>query len=62
MPNSAGVNAVGMEEQAEIGYRLMDSGEFQFFALRDKAAAERKAGDIISWEQVADSDKITSFA
>lgn len=62
LPNSAGVNAVGMEEQAEIGYRLMNSGEFQFFALQDKAAVERKAGDIISWEQVAESDKITSFA
>jgi phosphate transport system permease protein len=62
LPNSEGVSAVGMEEQAEIGYRLMRSGEFQFFALRDKQVVNREAGDIISSKAVVEADKVTSFA
>ncbi|MDV6315699.1 ABC transporter permease subunit [Idiomarina sp. HP20-50] len=62
LPNSDAVEALGMEEQAEIGYRLMKSGELEFFALADKSIVKRKAGDIIHSEQVVPTDKITSFA
>ncbi|WP_417435724.1 ABC transporter permease subunit [Idiomarina abyssalis] len=62
LPNSDDVEALGMEEQAEIGYRLMKSGKFEFFALADKSIVKRKAGDIIDSKEVVSDDKITSFA
>ncbi|MBL4742405.1 MAG: phosphate ABC transporter permease, partial [Idiomarina sp.] len=45
LPQAQQVEAVGMEEQAEIGYRFLQSGKLEFFALIDKN--ERQAGDIL---------------
>ncbi|WP_290652812.1 ABC transporter permease subunit [Idiomarina sp.] len=60
LPQAQQVEAVGMEEQAEIGYRFLQSGKLEFFALIDKN--ERQAGDILLSEQFADADTISSFA
>lgn len=62
LPNSQNTQAVGMEEQAEIGYRLSRTGELQFFSLRDNPVAGRNAGDIISTHPIATADSISSFA
>ncbi len=54
--------ALGMEEQAEIGYRFGDSGVAEFFALKDNSLAERKTGDTIEQKSLAKAEQITSFA
>jgi len=59
LPEQSNVEAVGMEEQAEIGYRFLSDGELQFFSLIDKD--ERKAGDILLTETIKTGAEITSF-
>ena len=60
LPESGQVEAVGMEEQAEIGYRFLRDGELQFFSLIDKN--ERQSGDILLRESFAQPEQISSFA
>ncbi|MGM0525172.1 MAG: ABC transporter permease subunit [Pseudomonadota bacterium] len=59
LPEQSNVEAVGMEEQAEIGYRFLQDGELQFFSLIDKN--ERKTGDILLSETIKTDAEITSF-
>ena len=54
--------ALGMEEQAEIGYRFGASGKGEFFALQDNTFSERKIGDVIEQRMLVPQGKITSFA
>lgn len=60
LPESGQVEAVGMEEQAEIGYRFLADGELQFFSLVNKN--DRQAGDILLAEAINTDQEITSFA
>ncbi|MFD2632165.1 ABC transporter permease subunit [Idiomarina piscisalsi] len=60
LPESGQVEAVGMEEQAEIGYRFLRSGELQFFSLIDKN--DRRSGDILLSETFVEPENVSSFA
>lgn len=60
MANMNKVAAYSIEEQAELGYQLLDNGEMQFFSLLDKQ--NRETGELLLTRQLLDSDTITSFA
>ncbi|RCU49093.1 MULTISPECIES: ABC transporter permease subunit [Corallincola] len=56
----ANVVSLGIEEQAEIGYRFAADGQVAFFAARD--LGERKAGDEIYHHQVVLTGPMTASA
>ncbi|GAB3298175.1 ABC transporter permease subunit [Pseudidiomarina andamanensis] len=60
IPGQGQTAAMGMEEQSEIGFRFSDSGELNFFALKQKPGTDWQPGQVLLSEQVAEQP--TAFA